>query len=166
MPQPEQLPGPNADIWDWQLQGLCRGVDSSVFFHPDGERGRARLQRERRAKEMCRSCPVMAQCRTRSTWASRTESGAACRRPNANCCSSATSAGHAASAAAPDFGSAAAGQGRVGAHRIDPSFLYCSILSQSTPASSRISSVCWPCSGAPVGCTWCPSNCTGLVGRM
>ncbi|EUA07200.1 transcription factor WhiB family protein [Mycobacterium xenopi 4042] len=41
MPQPEQLPGPNADIWDWQLRGLCRGVDSSVFFHPDGERGRA-----------------------------------------------------------------------------------------------------------------------------
>jgi WhiB family redox-sensing transcriptional regulator len=38
-------------------------VDSSVFFHPDGERGRARLQRERRAKEMCRRCPVMAQCR-------------------------------------------------------------------------------------------------------
>jgi len=63
MPQPEQLPGPNADIWDWQLQGLCRGVDSSVFFHPDGERGRARVQRERRAKEMCRSCPVMNQCR-------------------------------------------------------------------------------------------------------
>jgi WhiB family redox-sensing transcriptional regulator len=39
-------------------------VDSSVFFHPDGERGRARLQRERRAKEMCRQCPVMVQCRT------------------------------------------------------------------------------------------------------
>ena len=35
MPQPEQLPGPNADIWNWQLQGLCRGIDSSVFFHPD-----------------------------------------------------------------------------------------------------------------------------------
>ena len=34
-----------------------------MFFHPDGERGRARLQRERRAKEMCRQCPVMAQCR-------------------------------------------------------------------------------------------------------
>ena len=30
MPQPEQLPGPNADIWNWQLQGLCRGIDSSV----------------------------------------------------------------------------------------------------------------------------------------
>jgi WhiB family transcriptional regulator, redox-sensing transcriptional regulator len=63
MPQPQQLPGPNADIWDWQMSGLCRGVDSSMFFHPDGERGRARAQREMRAKEMCRQCPVVAQCR-------------------------------------------------------------------------------------------------------
>ncbi len=63
MPQPEQLPGPNADIWDWHLQALCRGIDSSVFFHPDGERGRARMQRERRAKEICRRCPVIEQCR-------------------------------------------------------------------------------------------------------
>ena len=59
MPQPQQLPGPNADIWDWQMQGLCRGVDSSMFFHPDDERGRARAQREMRAKEMCRQCPVV-----------------------------------------------------------------------------------------------------------
>ena len=64
MPQPQQLPGPNADIWDWQMAGLCRGVDSSMFFHPDGERGRARAQREMRAKEMCRRCPVVAQCRS------------------------------------------------------------------------------------------------------
>ncbi|MGH3562909.1 MAG: WhiB family transcriptional regulator [Mycobacterium sp.] len=63
MPQPEQLPGANADSWGWQLRGACRGVDSSVFFHPDGERGQARLQRERHAKEFCRSCPVIAQCR-------------------------------------------------------------------------------------------------------
>ena len=62
MPQPQQLPGPNADIWDWQMHGLCRGVDSSVFFHPDGERGRARAQREmeerseeRRVGKECRS---------------------------------------------------------------------------------------------------------------
>ncbi|AEF42470.1 WhiB-like protein [Hoyosella subflava DQS3-9A1] len=38
-------------------------MDSSVFFHPDGERGRARLERERRAKALCRECPVLAQCR-------------------------------------------------------------------------------------------------------
>ena len=63
MPAPNQLPVPNADIWDWQMKGTCRGVDSSVFFHPDGERGRARAQRERRAKELCKQCPVIAQCR-------------------------------------------------------------------------------------------------------
>jgi WhiB family redox-sensing transcriptional regulator len=63
MPQPEELPGPNADMWDWQMHGVCRGVDSSIFFHPDGERGRARLARETRAKAMCRRCPVIAQCR-------------------------------------------------------------------------------------------------------
>ena len=64
MPQPQQLPGPNADMWDWQMHGTCRGVDSAVFFHPDGERGRARAQREMRAKEMCRACPVITQCRS------------------------------------------------------------------------------------------------------
>lgn len=64
MPQPEQLPGPNADMWNWQLHGLCRGLDSSMFFHPDGERGHARVQREKRAKEMCHRCPVIEACRS------------------------------------------------------------------------------------------------------
>ena len=64
MADTRRLPVPVADIWDWQMHGLCRGVDSSVFFHPDGERGRARAQREMRAKEMCRSCPVITQCRS------------------------------------------------------------------------------------------------------
>lgn len=64
MSQSLPLPGPNADIWDWQMQGLCRGADSAMFFHPDGERGRARAQREMRAKQMCRGCPVIVQCRS------------------------------------------------------------------------------------------------------
>jgi WhiB family redox-sensing transcriptional regulator len=34
-----------------------------MFFHPDGERGRARAQRETRAKEMCKRCPVLVECR-------------------------------------------------------------------------------------------------------
>lgn len=63
MPQPSQLPGPTSDFWEWQLHGACRGADSSVFFHPDGERGRARAMREHRAKAVCRECPVLAQCR-------------------------------------------------------------------------------------------------------
>ncbi|MFV0496028.1 WhiB family transcriptional regulator [Mycobacterium sp.] len=64
MPQPHQLPGPNANLWNWQLQGSCRGADSSVFFHPDGERGNTRIQRELRAKEICRRCPVIDACRS------------------------------------------------------------------------------------------------------
>lgn len=61
---PEQLSGRNSDDWAWQMQGACRGVDSSVFFPPDGERGRARAQREETAKQWCRNCPVLTECRT------------------------------------------------------------------------------------------------------
>lgn len=39
-------------------------MDASVFFSPEGERGRARSNREQRAKALCRDCPVLAQCRT------------------------------------------------------------------------------------------------------
>jgi WhiB family redox-sensing transcriptional regulator len=38
-------------------------MDSAFFFHPDGERGPARASRERRAKAVCESCPVMEPCR-------------------------------------------------------------------------------------------------------
>ncbi|MFW6721157.1 WhiB family transcriptional regulator [Streptomyces sp. MAR4 CNY-716] len=57
-----RLPGPNADLWDWQLIAACRGVDSSLFFHPEGERGAARSAREASAKEVCMRCPVRAEC--------------------------------------------------------------------------------------------------------
>jgi WhiB family redox-sensing transcriptional regulator len=57
-----RLPGPNADLWDWQLRGLCRGKDSSLFFHPEGERGAARSSRESAAKEICLNCPVQNRC--------------------------------------------------------------------------------------------------------
>lgn len=53
-----------ADPWHWQLHARCRGMDASVFFSPEGERGRARLKREHRAKALCRECPVLTQCRT------------------------------------------------------------------------------------------------------
>ncbi|MDI2028948.1 WhiB family transcriptional regulator [Saccharopolyspora sp. TS4A08] len=64
MADTRRLPGPNADIWDWQIRGSCRGMDSAYFFHPDGERGPARARREAKAKEVCHHCPVLAQCRT------------------------------------------------------------------------------------------------------
>lgn len=57
-----RLPGPNADIWDWQLQGACRGEDPSLFFHPEGERGALREERIQAARSICASCPVRAMC--------------------------------------------------------------------------------------------------------
>lgn len=56
------LPGPYLSQWEWQLQGACRGTESEIFYHPDGERGRARVERDRRAKEICDRCPVIAEC--------------------------------------------------------------------------------------------------------
>ena len=61
-----RLPGPNADLWEWQLRGACRGADSSLFFHPEGERGPARAARERAAKAVCARCPVVDPCRRHS----------------------------------------------------------------------------------------------------
>ncbi|GDY28663.1 WhiB family transcriptional regulator [Gandjariella thermophila] len=58
-----RLPQPVAERWDWQLYGACRGFDSTLFFHPDGERGPARERREARAKAICFSCPVLEKCR-------------------------------------------------------------------------------------------------------
>ena len=57
-----RLPGPIADVWDWQRLGLCRGRDSAQFFHPDGERGASRGRREVAAKMVCGTCPVRAEC--------------------------------------------------------------------------------------------------------
>jgi len=57
-----RLPGPVAEVWDWQLLGACRGKDSAQFFHPDGERGSSRNRREMAAKSVCHACPVRAQC--------------------------------------------------------------------------------------------------------
>mgnify|MGYP003608923638 FL=1 len=58
----KRLPGPNADLWDWQLEAACRGMGSEVFFHPDRERGEAREQREAAAKALCATCHVQRQC--------------------------------------------------------------------------------------------------------
>lgn len=48
---------------NWEIRAACRGVASSVFFSPDGERGIARARRESGAREICHDCPVLAQCR-------------------------------------------------------------------------------------------------------
>ncbi len=63
MAEISRLPGPVADLWDWQLDGSCRRENPDVFFHPEGERGPARRDRDSAAKAVCAACPVLAQCR-------------------------------------------------------------------------------------------------------
>ena len=70
MSDPHRLPGPTSDIWEWQLHGRCRGLDSELFFHPDGDRGPTRSARERAAQAICADCPVIAEC-ARQALASR-----------------------------------------------------------------------------------------------
>ena len=36
MADTRRLPVPVTDIWDWQMRGACRGMDSALFFHPGG----------------------------------------------------------------------------------------------------------------------------------
>jgi WhiB family transcriptional regulator, redox-sensing transcriptional regulator len=64
MAEISRLPGPVADIWEWQLQGSCRDADPRLFFHPEGERGPARRERDAEARAICSGCPVMQECRS------------------------------------------------------------------------------------------------------
>lgn len=57
------VPGPSAPAWEWQHAGACRDADPEIFFHPMGERGGAARRRERAAKAVCASCPVVRRCR-------------------------------------------------------------------------------------------------------
>lgn len=63
LPSPTRAPRPHSDDWEWQLRGACRAHDPEIFFLPVNERGPARAARERRAKQICASCPVLAACR-------------------------------------------------------------------------------------------------------
>ena len=58
-----RLPAPQLEVWEWQQQGACRGSDTELFFHPEGERGPRRANRETAAKAVCSACPVLLACR-------------------------------------------------------------------------------------------------------
>ena len=64
MPDIVRLPGPQLEKWEWQLQAACRGMDSSLFFHPPNEQLPERGRRIRAAKVICGTCPVLDDCRT------------------------------------------------------------------------------------------------------
>ena len=57
------LARPVAEHWDWQLRAACREKPNRMFFMTGNERGAKRAEKQRRAKEVCRGCPVVAQCR-------------------------------------------------------------------------------------------------------
>ena len=59
-----RLPDPLMEQWDWQYEGACRDLDSSMFFYPEGERGNARRRRASTAKAVCATCPVIEECRS------------------------------------------------------------------------------------------------------
>lgn len=58
-----RLPMPTSQSWEWQTAAACRGMSSASFFHPWGARGTARVDLERRAKQICAECPVIDACR-------------------------------------------------------------------------------------------------------
>jgi WhiB family redox-sensing transcriptional regulator len=49
-------------IPDWREAARCRTADPDLFFHPEGERAKARYVRLRRARQVCTQCPVMREC--------------------------------------------------------------------------------------------------------
>jgi WhiB family transcriptional regulator, redox-sensing transcriptional regulator len=51
-----------AAFWSWRLHAACRGLNTELFYSPEGERGLARASRERAAKAICATCPVKAPC--------------------------------------------------------------------------------------------------------
>ncbi len=47
----------------WQMRAACRGPQSTVFFPPSTfERKEEKLERESRAKDICRTCPAKEPC--------------------------------------------------------------------------------------------------------
>lgn len=47
---------------DWRQQARCRGLDTEIFYRPDGVTRSVRAARERTAKAICAICPVRQQC--------------------------------------------------------------------------------------------------------
>lgn len=47
----------------WYLLGSCRQESPEHFFGSENESRDTRLRRERQAKQICQSCPVLLRCR-------------------------------------------------------------------------------------------------------
>ncbi len=62
MPQQPLSQVPADATWEWQEVGACREADPDLFFHPQNERGLARVRRDRSAKAVCSRCSVRVEC--------------------------------------------------------------------------------------------------------
>lgn len=58
-----ELPQPNCEEWEWQLEAACHAMPASLFFPSTDIVGHARARREREAKRICAACPVIERCR-------------------------------------------------------------------------------------------------------
>ncbi|MET3984612.1 WhiB family transcriptional regulator [Streptomyces sp. PvR034] len=56
------LPGQAQCNWEWQDDAACRDLGPNRFFHPAGERGDERDDRDEAAKRVCAVCPVRRAC--------------------------------------------------------------------------------------------------------
>ena len=56
------IPTPTGDT-SWMEQGVCKG-HTPLFFPPRAERPQARERREAQAREVCRECVVLEECRS------------------------------------------------------------------------------------------------------
>src|SRR5512140_3458333 len=59
MAQLSRLPKPLISSYEWQWHATCAERNPHMFFHPEGERGPAREQRDRAAVAVCVVCPVV-----------------------------------------------------------------------------------------------------------
>ncbi|GAA1475101.1 WhiB family transcriptional regulator [Corynebacterium felinum] len=57
-----RTPRPISNHWEWQLHSACRYEDADIFYAPDYVRGKPKVLQERRAKSICRGCPVRQDC--------------------------------------------------------------------------------------------------------
>ncbi|MEV6683158.1 WhiB family transcriptional regulator [Streptomyces erythrochromogenes] len=62
-PIPPASRPPLLQNWAWQAEAVCREVGSEPFFGSAEEEGRrGRKERDRQAKSLCGSCPVVEAC--------------------------------------------------------------------------------------------------------
>ncbi|WP_078280896.1 WhiB family transcriptional regulator [Mycobacteroides franklinii] len=50
------------DELEWQVNAVCRGMSTDIFYFAETQRGTVRKQYEIQAKKICNECPVRMPC--------------------------------------------------------------------------------------------------------